>query len=113
MAPVKALVDRFEELSMKLGEDLPEDQMNKVIDEQGRVQDQIDAADAWDVDRAVEVAMDALRLPPGDADVTKLSGGERRRVALCHLLLQPRTCFSSTSPPTTSMPNRWRGSSAS
>jgi sulfate-transporting ATPase len=89
VAPVKALVDRFEELSMKLGEDLPEDQMNKVIDEQGRVQDQIDAADAWDVDRAVEVAMDALRLPPGDADVTKLSGGERRRVALCHLLLQP------------------------
>ena len=89
VAPVKALVDRFEELSMKLGEDLPEAEMNKVIDEQGRVQDQIDAANAWDVDRAVEVAMDALRLPPGDADVTTLSGGERRRVALCRLLLQP------------------------
>jgi len=89
VAPVKALLDRFEDLSMKLGEDLPEDQMNKIIDEQGRVQDQIDAANAWDVDRAVEVAMDALRLPPGDADVTTLSGGERRRVALCRLLLQP------------------------
>jgi sulfate-transporting ATPase len=89
VAPVKALLDRFEGLSMKLGEDLPEDQMSKVIDEQGRVQDQIDAANAWDVDRAVEVAMDALRLPPGDADVTTLSGGERRRVALCRLLLQP------------------------
>jgi sulfate-transporting ATPase len=89
VAPMKALVDRFEELSMKLGEDLPEDQMNKVIEEQGRVQDQIDAAGAWDVDRTVEVAMDALRLPPGEADVTTLSGGERRRVALCRLLLQP------------------------
>jgi len=89
VAPAKALVDRFEELSMKLGEDLPEAEMDKVINEQGRVQDQIDAANAWDVDRTVEVAMDALRLPPGDADVTTLSGGERRRVALCHLLLQP------------------------
>jgi len=89
VAPVKALVERFEELSMKLGEDLPEAEMDKVIDEQGRVQDQIDAANAWDVDRSVEVAMDALRLPPADADVTTLSGGERRRVALCRLLLQP------------------------
>ncbi len=89
VAPVKALLDRFEELSMRLGEDLPEAEMDKVIDEQGRVQDQIDAANAWDVDRAVEVAMDALRLPPGDADVATLSGGERRRVALCRLLLQP------------------------
>jgi len=89
VAPLKALLTRFEELSMKLGEDLPEAQMNKVIDEQARVQDQIDAANAWEVDRLVEVAMDALRLPPGDADVTTLSGGERRRVALCRLLLQP------------------------
>ena len=89
VAPVKALLDRFEELSMKLGEDLPGAEMDKVIEEQGRVQDQIDAANAWDVDRTVEVAMDALRLPPGDADVATLSGGERRRVALCRLLLQP------------------------
>ena len=89
VAPLKALLTRFEELSMKLGEDLPEAQMTKVIDEQARVQDQIDAANAWEVDRLVEVAMDALRLPPGDADVTTLSGGERRRVALCRLLLQP------------------------
>jgi sulfate-transporting ATPase len=89
VAPAKALLERFEELSMKLGEDLPEAQMDKVIEEQGRVQDQIDAANAWDVDRAVEVAMDALRLPPGDAEVSTLSGGEKRRVALCRLLLQP------------------------
>ena len=63
--------------------------MDKVIAEQARVQDQIDAANAWELDRTVEIAMDALRLPPGDADVTTLSGGERRRVALCRLLLQP------------------------
>ena len=62
---------------------------------------------------SVEIAMDALRLPPGDADVTKLSGGEKRRVALCRLLLQPRTCCSSTSPRTTSTPSRWPGWSAS
>ena len=89
VAPAKALLERFEELSMKLGEDRPEAEMDKVIAEQGRVQDQIDAANAWDVDRAIEVAMDALRLPPGDADVAVLSGGELRRVALCRLLLQP------------------------
>ena len=89
VAPLKALLARFEDLSMKLGEDLPEAEMDKVIEEQARVQDRIDAANAWEVDRTVEIAMDALRLPPGDADVTKLSGGERRRVALCRLLLQP------------------------
>jgi ATP-binding cassette ChvD family protein len=85
----KALLARFEELSMKMGEDLPEAEMDKVIAEQARVQDQIDAAGAWDVDREVQIAMEALRLPPGEADVTKLSGGEKRRVALCRLLLQP------------------------
>jgi len=89
VAPVRALLARFEELSMRLGEDLPEAEMDKVIAEQGRVQDRIEAADAWDLDRHVEIAMDALRLPPGDTDVTTLSGGERRRVALCRLLLQP------------------------
>jgi ATP-binding cassette ChvD family protein len=87
--PVRELLSRFEELSMKLGEDLPEAEMDKVVAEQGRVQDRIEAADAWELDRHVEIAMDALRLPPGDADVGTLSGGERRRVALCRLLLQP------------------------
>src|SRR5260221_12943141 len=89
VAGTRALLNRFEELSMKLGEDLPEKEMDKVMDEQARVQDQIEAANAWDLDRTVEVAMDALRLPPGDAAITTLSGGERRRVALCRLLLQP------------------------
>jgi ATP-binding cassette ChvD family protein len=89
VAPLRALLDRFEALSMKLGEDLPEAEMDKVMAEQARVQDQVEAANAWEIERVVEVAMDALRLPPGDADVTTLSGGERRRVALCRLLLQP------------------------
>jgi ATP-binding cassette ChvD family protein len=89
VAPLRSLLTRFEELSMKLGEDLAEAEMDRVIAEQGRVQDEIEAAGAWELDRVVEVAMDALRLPPGDADVTRLSGGERRRVALCRLLLQP------------------------
>ncbi len=89
VAPVRALLTRFEDLSMKLGEDLSADEMDKVLSEQARVQDEIDAANAWELDRTVEIAMDALRLPPGDADVTKISGGERRRVALCRLLLQP------------------------
>jgi ATP-binding cassette ChvD family protein len=89
VAPIRKLLDRFEELSMKLGEDLPAAEMDKVMDEQARVQDRIEAANAWELDRTVEIAMDALRLPPGDSDVTKLSGGERRRVALCRLLLQP------------------------
>ena len=89
VAPIRKLLDRFEELSMKLGEALPVAEMDKVMDEQARVQDRIEAANAWELDRTVEIALDALRLPPGDSDVTKLSGGERRRVALCRLLLQP------------------------
>jgi energy-dependent translational throttle protein EttA len=89
VAQKRALLARYEELSMKLGEELSEAEMDKVIGEQGRVQDQIEAANAWDLDKDVEIAMDALRLPPGDADVTTLSGGEKRRVALCRLLLQP------------------------
>ena len=89
VAPKRRLLQRYEELSMKLGEDLPEAEMDKVMAEQGRLQDQIEAANAWDLDRELEIAMDALRLPPPDADVAKLSGGERRRVALCRLLLQP------------------------
>jgi sulfate-transporting ATPase len=89
VADTRQLVLRFEELSAKLGEELSEAEMDRVLAEQSRVQDAIEAADAWDLDRKVEVAMDALRLPPGEADVTTLSGGERRRVALCRLLLQP------------------------
>jgi ATP-binding cassette ChvD family protein len=82
------LIKDFEELSAKLGEVTDEDEMTKLIEEQAALQEKIDAANAWDLSRTVEIAMDALRCPPGDADVTKLSGGERRRVALCKLLLQ-------------------------
>ena len=87
VAETKALLDRFNEVSAKFGEDMSDDEMNDLIAEQGELQEKIDAADAWDLDRKVEIAMDALRCPPGDADVTTLSGGERRRVALCRLLL--------------------------
>ena len=81
------LVRRFEEVSNQLGEVSDPDEMEKLITEQAELQEKIDAADAWDVQRTVEIAMDALRCPPGDADVSKLSGGERRRVALCRVLL--------------------------
>ena len=88
VAATKALLARYDELNGRLGEELSPDDMEKVLDEQSRIQDQIDAAGAWDIDSRLELAMDALRLPPPDADVTTLSGGERRRVALCRLLLQ-------------------------
>jgi len=83
----KDLIDKFEEVSTRFAEELTEEEMNKLIIEQGELQEQIDALDAWDLGRHIEIALDALRCPPGDADVTKLSGGERRRVALCRLLL--------------------------
>ena len=85
---LKAKVDRFNEISMKMCEPMDDDEMTKLMEEMGKLQDVIDAADAWDLDRHLEIAMDALRCPPGDADVTKLSGGEKRRVALCRLLLE-------------------------
>jgi ATP-binding cassette ChvD family protein len=88
VAAVKALLERYDAINMKLGEDLSPEEMDKVLAEQGRLQDRIDAANAWEIDSQLELAMDALRCPPGDADVAKLSGGERRRVALCRLLLQ-------------------------
>ncbi len=88
VAEIRALLQRFEEVSNKFSEPLDDDAMNALLEEQGKIQDQIDAADAWELDRTLEIAMDALRVPAGDADVTKLSGGERRRVALCRLLLQ-------------------------
>src|SRR5881409_3211972 len=87
VAETRALLQRFEEISTRLGEPLADDEMEKLLEEQGRLQDQIDAVNAWDLDRTVELAMDALRVPPGDMEVTKISGGERRRVALCRLLL--------------------------
>jgi ATP-binding cassette ChvD family protein len=88
MAGTKALLDRFNEVSAKLGEDMGEDEMNALIAEQAELQEKIDHCNGWELERTVEIAMDALRCPPGDSDVTKLSGGERRRVALCRLLLE-------------------------
>ncbi len=87
VADTKALVDRFNEISMKFAEPMDDDEMSALLEEQGKLQDAIDAAGAWELDRKLEIAADALRLPPWDADVTKLSGGEKRRVALCRLLL--------------------------
>jgi ATP-binding cassette ChvD family protein len=88
LADTKALLNRFEEVSAKFGEDLSDDEMNALYVEQAELQEKIDAADAWDIDRKVEIAMDALRCPPKESSVEKLSGGERRRVALCRLLLE-------------------------
>ena len=82
------LLLRFEEVSAEFANITSDEQMQALIEEQGRLQDEIDASDAWELDRKLEIAMDALRLPPADADVTTLSGGERRRVALCKVLLQ-------------------------
>ena len=87
LGELKSIVDRFNEVSMKLGEVTDDDEMMALIGEQAELQEKIDAADAWDLERMVEVAMDALRCPPGDWSVDKLSGGEKRRVALCQLLL--------------------------
>lgn len=87
IAETKALIDRFNEISMKFAEPMSDDEMNALLEEQGKLQDAIDAAGAWELDRQLERAADALRLPDWSADVTKLSGGEKRRVALCRLLL--------------------------
>jgi energy-dependent translational throttle protein EttA len=88
VAALKAVLDRYDAVNAKLGEELSPNEMEKVLDEQAKLQDRIDAANAWDLDSRLELAMDALRCPPGDTDVSTLSGGERRRVALCRLLLQ-------------------------
>ena len=88
VAGTRALLDRFNSISDRLGQPLEGDEMESLLEEQAKVQDQIDHANAWELDRTLEIAMDALRCPPPDADVTAISGGERRRVALCRLLLQ-------------------------
>jgi ATP-binding cassette ChvD family protein len=87
VAPTKALLDRFDEVSAKFGEPLDDAEMDALMAEQAELQEKIDACNGWELQRTLDIAMDALRCPPGDADVTKLSGGERRRVALCRLLL--------------------------
>jgi energy-dependent translational throttle protein EttA len=84
----RGILRRFDEINARLGEPLEPDEMDKLLAEQARVQDQIEAQNAWELDRQIEIAMDAMNLPPGDADVSKLSGGERRRVALCKILLE-------------------------
>ncbi|MEC9343766.1 MAG: energy-dependent translational throttle protein EttA [Pseudomonadota bacterium] len=87
VAETKALLDRFNEISMRFAEPMDDDQMNALLEEQGQLQDAIEAADGWELDRKLDIAADALRLPPWEAEVTRLSGGEKRRVALCRLLL--------------------------
>ena len=88
LAETKDLLDRFETVNARFAEELTPEEMDALITEQGQLQEKIDAADAWDLSRKIQIAMDALRCPPAEAKVTKLSGGERRRVALCRLLLQ-------------------------
>src|SRR4026208_2507337 len=87
VAEIKTLLEKYDAINIKLGEEMSPEQMDKILEEQSRLQDRIDATNAWDLDSRLDLAMDALRLPPPDADVTKLSGGGRRRVALCRLLL--------------------------
>ena len=84
----QALLDQFNEISAKFAEPMDDDAMNRLLEKQGNLQERIDALGLWELDHKIDLAMDALRLPPGDADVTKISGGERRRVALCRLLLE-------------------------
>ena len=88
LGETRDLLKRFEEVSMKFAEPMTDEEMNALIEEQAELQEKIDACNGWDLERTIEIAMDALRCPPADADVTKLSGGEKRRVALCRLLLQ-------------------------
>jgi ATP-binding cassette ChvD family protein len=84
----QALLDQFNEISARFAEPMDDDEMNRLLEKQGNLQERIDALGLWELDHKIDLAMDALRLPPGDADVTKISGGERRRVALCRLLLE-------------------------
>ena len=88
VAPRRAMLDRYNQISMELAEPMDDEQMMKLCDEMARLQDEIETSNTWNLDREIEVAFDVMNLPPRDADVTKLSGGERRRVALCKLLLE-------------------------
>lgn len=88
VAPTRSLLREFEELSMRFSEPLDDDEMTALLDKQGKLQDRIDAMDAWNLDSRVDIAMEALRLPPRDAEIERLSGGEKRRVALCRVLLE-------------------------
>ena len=88
VAAVRNHLNRFDEINARLGEGPDADEMDELLEEQANVQDAIEAAGGWDLDRRIEIAMDAMRLPPGEADVSTLSGGERRRVALCRVLLE-------------------------
>ncbi|MEO2010417.1 MAG: ATP-binding cassette domain-containing protein, partial [Pirellulaceae bacterium] len=88
VAARRAVLDRYNEISVQLGEPIDDDQMQKLCDEMARLQDGIEATNGWDLDREIEIAMEVMNLPPRDADVSILSGGERRRVALCQLLLR-------------------------
>jgi ATPase subunit of ABC transporter with duplicated ATPase domains len=88
VATTRNLLDEYDKINARFAEEMSPEEMDKLLAEQGRVQDAIDACNGWEIDRTLEIAMDALRLPPGGADVNKLSGGERRRVALCRLLLE-------------------------
>ena len=114
LAETKALLDRFEAVSARFAEELADDEMNALIAEQGELQEKIDAADAWELDRTVEIAMDALRCPPGDADGRRrcraASGAASRCAGCC---CSGPTCCCSTSRPTISTPNRSPGCSAS
>ncbi len=88
VASTRKILRRFDEINAQLGEPMEPDAMEKLLSEQAKVQDQIEALNAWELDRQVEIAMDAMQLPPGDAEISKLSGGERRRVAMCKILLE-------------------------
>ena len=113
VAPIRALLTRYDELNEKLGEDLSPEAMEKVLDEQSKVQDKIDAANAWDLDSRLELAMDALRVPPADADVDKLSGASAAAWRCAGCCCSRPICCCSTSRPTISTPSRSRGSSGS
>ena len=114
VAEMRALLDRYDAVNMKLGEEMSPEAMEKVLDEQSRLQDRIDATNAWDLDSRLEMAMDSLRLPPPDARPSRrcraASGAASRCAGCC---CSRPTCCCSTSRPTTSTPSRWRGSSAS
>lgn len=111
LKPVKQMVDRFNEIGALMAEEGAVI-FDALMTEMGELQEKIDAADGWELDRTIEIALDALRCPPGDADVTKLSGGEKRRVALCRLLLEKPDLLCLMSRPTIWMQNRLHGCNA-